>query len=64
MVSIVSDGPTEVKLAEPFREFSVGWLFLWGTSGWLLLAIGLGVILSGMVVYAVRETMLRSGPKA
>lgn len=42
----------------------VGWLFLWGTSGWRLLAIGLGVILSGLVVYAVRETVIRKAGRS
>jgi amino acid transporter len=38
----------------------VGWLFLWCTSGWELLAMGLGVILSGCVVFAVWRAIARN----
>jgi amino acid transporter len=38
----------------------VGWLFLWGTSGVLLLALGLGVILSGAAVFILWRAKSRS----
>jgi amino acid transporter len=38
-----------------------GWLFLWGTSGWLLLALGLGVILSGTIVFLIWRRFGRPG---
>jgi len=31
----------------------VGWIFLWATSGWLVVLSGLGVIASGCVAYAI-----------
>jgi amino acid transporter len=42
----------------------VGWLFLWGTSGWLLLGVGLGVIVSGCLLFAVRQDVVRRSGSA
>lgn len=37
----------------------IGWIFLWGTSGWVLMLSGLGIIASGCVVFAVWQAMPR-----
>jgi len=40
-----------------------GWLFLWGTSGWTLLAIGSGVIASGVLVYLIWRAGRNTAPQ-
>ena len=42
----------------------VGWVFMWVTSGWVLLAAGLGVIASGAAVFAIWRLLARAGPRA
>ena len=39
----------------------IGWIYLWATSGWVLLLAGLGVIVSGAAVFALRAML---NPKA
>jgi amino acid transporter len=37
----------------------IGWVFLWGTSGWTLLGIGLAVLASGALAYGARQAYVR-----
>lgn len=37
----------------------VGWVFMWVTSGWVLLAAGLGVIASGVIVFGLWRMIAR-----
>jgi hypothetical protein len=50
------------EVALPFRMWLyplpsllalVGWIFMWSTSGWLLITEGLGVIVAGVLVFIV-----------
>ena len=36
----------------------IGWLFLFGTSGWLVVADGLGTLQLGMEAFAIRDRVV------
>jgi amino acid transporter len=38
----------------------IGWIFMWATSGWLVLLWGLGVLVAGCIVYAIWRKFARS----
>jgi hypothetical protein len=56
--------PFKMKLYPlPSLAAFAGWLFLWGTSGWRLLAMGAGVVVSGSLVFMIWQRLKNPLPE-